>query len=196
MFDLPIYYLSVLVGLLLSDGSLTLGPRSVNARLEFEQSFSKFEYFWQVFNLFSPYCRKYPTREDRFRKDTLCSSIRFQTRALPILTKIHTLFYTNKTKFVPSDIYFLFTPIALAHWIMGDGAKTGSGLILCTDSFTLKDVLRLMFVLQNRYNLNCSILTNNKNSYRIYIKKDSMPLLIEIVSPHMHFSMLYKLHLK
>jgi hypothetical protein len=121
--------------------------------------------------------------------------MRFQTRALPCLTYIHTLFYTNKLKFVPLDIYMLLTPIALAHWIMGDGAKTGSGLILCTDSFSLKDVLRLMFVLQNRYNLNCSIITNKKNSYRIYIKKDSIPLLRKIVLPHMHFSMLYKLHL-
>jgi hypothetical protein len=173
---------------------LVLGNKSSNARLEFTQSLSKFEYFWKVFTIFAPFCRKYPSREDRIRTYTLLSALRFQTRSLPIFTKIHLLFYTNKTKFVPSDIYFLFTPIALAHWIMGDGGKTSSGLLLCTDSFTLKDVLRLMFVLQNRYNLNCSIITNNKNSYRIYIKKDSMPLIIKIVLPHMHSSMFYKLH--
>jgi hypothetical protein len=61
MFYLPFDYLSVLVGLLLSDGSLTLGNRNSNARLEFEHSFTKFEYLWQVFNLFAPYCRKYPS---------------------------------------------------------------------------------------------------------------------------------------
>jgi len=33
----------------------------------------------------------------------------------------------------------------------------------------------------------------NINQYRIYIKQSSMPLLQDIVSPHFHFSMLYKI---
>lgn len=106
---------------------------------------------------------------------------------------MHTLFYINKIKFVPSDIYSLLTPLAIAHWIMGDGSKRGRGLIFFTDSFTLTDVNRLIFVLQNRYNLNCGIVTIKKNAYRIVIKTDFRPLLRTIVLPHMHPSMLYKI---
>lgn len=49
MFDLPPDHLSVLTGVNLSEGSLVLGTRSLNARLEFTQSLSKFDYFWSVF---------------------------------------------------------------------------------------------------------------------------------------------------
>lgn len=87
----------------------------------------------------------------------------------------------------------MLTPVALAHMIMGDGVNDhGDGLILCTDSYTLEDVVRLINVLIIRYNLECS-LRRASNKYRIYIKKRSMPLLRSIVSPYMHNTMLYKI---
>ena len=73
---------------------------------------------------------------------------------MPCLTELHSLFYVNKVKVIPHNIYKLLTPIALAHWIMGDGRNGKGGLILCTDSFSLKDVVRLMNVLIIRYGLN------------------------------------------
>jgi hypothetical protein len=53
----------------------------------------------------------------------------------------------------PQNIYELLTPVALAHLIMGDGAVRPSGLILCTDSYTVADAVRLMNVLIIRYRL-------------------------------------------
>ncbi|RUS27357.1 hypothetical protein BC938DRAFT_483358 [Jimgerdemannia flammicorona] len=57
------------------------------------------------------------------------------TRALPCLRPpgpadlvapgpggtIYNLFYVNGVKVIPATIYELFSPIALAHMIMGDG---------------------------------------------------------------------------
>lgn len=47
--------------------------------------------------------------------------------------------------------------IALAFWIMGDGETNPFGLRLCTDSFSVQDVVRLIKVLIIRYNLKCSL---------------------------------------
>jgi len=40
---------------------------------------------------------------------------------------------------------------------MGDGYKHGNGLELCTDSFNVEDVVRLMNVLMVRYRLECTL---------------------------------------
>jgi hypothetical protein len=111
---------------------------------------------------------------------------------------LRNLFYVEGKKVVPLDIFNMLDPIALAHLIQGDGAKEHVGLILCTESFNLKDVVRLINVLIIRYELDCTlrIINKDKKQYRIYIKKTSLPKLIKIVKPYIHTSMLYKLALK
>jgi hypothetical protein len=88
-------------------------------------------------------------------------------------------------------MYDLLTPEALAHWIIGDGAWDRTGLILCTDSFTIIDSVKLMNILMVRYQLDCTLTSRN----RIYIKAASMRHLRAIVLPYMHYSILYKLGL-
>jgi len=48
-------------------------------------------------------------------------------------------------------MYELLTPIALAHWICGDGLWNHSGLILCTDSFSIQENVKLINILMVRY---------------------------------------------
>lgn len=69
---------------------------------------------------------------------------------MPCLTELHSLFYVNKVKIIPVSIYDLLTPVALSHWIAGDGTHNGNGLIICTDSFSVPDIVRLMNVLMIR----------------------------------------------
>ena len=77
------------------------------------------------------------------------------------------IIYKKKIKIIPYNIYDLLIPIALAHWIMGDGAKRNKGLVLCTDSFSISDVVRLSNVLRIKYGLNTTItgFTNNKHPH-------------------------------
>ena len=77
---------------------------------------------------------------------------------------------------MPDSIYDLITPIALAHWIMCDGNWNNSGTVLCTDSFTIPDIVRLMNVLMIRYGLHCTIQYTSKGAPRIYIRARSIPL--------------------
>lgn len=90
--------------------------------------------------------------------------------------------------------YELLTPIALAHWIMGDGFKDRKGLVPCTNSYTIQDTVRLMNVLMIRYGLNCTLRFMREGEPMIYVRVNSMPLLRSIVLPHMHYSMLYKVN--
>ena len=76
---------------------------------------------------------------------------------------------------------------------MGDGQRREYGLVLCTDSFTLEEVVRLVNVLILRYNLKCTLHVNKKNYNRIYISRKSLSDLIIIIKPYIVPSMYYKL---
>ncbi len=122
MYELPDLQKSIIFGLLLSDGWLTFSSSaSKNARLGFSQSFDKFAYFWPVFNSLSHYCGSYPYLRIRDRKGIYNFSLAFFTRSLPCFTKLHKQFYVNGVKFIPEDIYNMLDPVALTHWICGDG---------------------------------------------------------------------------
>jgi hypothetical protein len=114
---------------------------------------------------------------------------------MPCITELHKYFYENRIKIIKPSIYFHITPVAIAHWIMGYGSFTRKGLILCTDSFSIKEVVLLINILIIKYDINCVIQYNTKKYPRIYIRKESMYKLRKIVLPYMHKSMLYKLGL-
>jgi hypothetical protein len=88
--------------------------------------------------------------------------------------------------------------MALAIWIMDDGTLyKGKGLRFCTNCFTLKEVQYLANLLEKKYFLNTSIhKTGIVNQYGLYIPKSSLNKLIELVKPHIHPSMNYKLFYK
>lgn len=75
---------------------------------------------------------------------------------------------------------------------MGDGQVASNGLRLCTDSFSISEVVKLINVLIIRYGLKCTIHMQGGNP-RIYIFAKSMDRLALIVKPHMIKSMNYKL---
>jgi len=194
MIKLAPYQYNVIIGLLLSDGWLILASKtSKNARLGFKQSLEHSEYVLFVFNILSHYCSSSPRVRTGIRAGNRNYALEFFTRSMPCLTELHSLFYPNGVKIVPHNIYELLTPIALAHLIMGDGSVSQHGLIICTDSYSIEDTVRLINVLIIKFRLECSLLAWQKNQYRIYIKQGSMPSLLNIVSPFMHSSMLYKL---
>jgi len=184
----------MVIGLILSEAWLRFGnSKSKNALLGFEQSLAHLEYFWYVFTLLSPYCSSYPVFKHRtsFGKSTF--SLQLETRSLPCLTQLYSLFYINGIKIIPTEIYDLLTPSALAHFIMGDGAKSRNGLLLCTNSYKIEDVVMLINILMIRYRLNYTLRIHSSGSPMIYISTKLMPLLRSIVLPYMLPSFLYKI---
>ena len=182
--------------MILSDGWLIFGSKtSKNARLGFKQSVDNSAYVLFVFNLLSHYCSSSPTVVINKRAGKLNYGLELFTRSMPCITKLHSIFYTNGVKIVPQNIYELLTPIALAHFIMGDGVAKEFGWIICTDSYNLVDVIRLMNVLMIKYRLKCTLRYHRPTHPRIYIRQGSMPILRNLVKPHMARSMLYKIGL-
>ena len=111
-----------------------------------------------------------------------------------ISLQIYDLFYINQIKIVPSVLGQFLTPLALAIWIMADGSKVSGGLKLCTNSFSFADCNFLATLLYKNFNLKASVQSASaKDQYHIYIWKESMPLLRDIVGPYVHSSMKYKI---
>jgi hypothetical protein len=80
---------------------------------------------------------------------------------------------------------------------MDDGCYLkNKGLKFCTNCFTLNEIKFLGTILKTKYNLNFSIhKTGVVNQYNLYIPKKDLNTLINIVKPHIHYTMLYKLGL-
>lgn len=184
------YMLSVVVGVLLSDGWLNSNRK--NVRLGLKQSLANFKYLWFVFTILSHITKSVPFLVSGVRLDKRLFGVQFNTRSLPCLTELHSKFYHNGVKIIPENIYDLLTPVTLAHWIMGDGAVGKSGLTICTESYTPQEVVRLMNVLKIKYDVDSTVHARGK-SFRIYFGKASTVKIYNIVKPHMCDSMLYKI---
>lgn len=160
---------SVIVGLILGDSWLEQNGK--NALLGFLQSIDKNFYFFSLYFILTPFCVSLPKLRIRINKGKTYYALEFKTIGLPCFTELLSLFYNNKVKIVPLEIFNLLDDIALAHWICCDGGTNKNGLYLCTDSFSLKDVILLLNVLNIKFELDCSIQKVQTGGYRIYIKK-------------------------
>lgn len=107
----------------------------------------------------------------------------------------------NNKKIIPSssELNSEFTHRSLAYWIMDDGQKVKrGGVTLCTDSFQLDEVESLRSLLAQNFDMVTTI-HKKKNKVgeiynRIYINKESLDKNKEYLLPHLHESMLYKIH--
>ena len=78
-----------------------------------------------------------------------------------------------KKKIVPLELYNLLDYETLVYWIMGDGSKSGTGIILQTQSFTVKECVFILSILIYKFNLKCNLYMQN-NKPTIYINSKSM----------------------
>lgn len=79
---------------------------------------------------------------------------------------------------------------------MDDGSfnKAKGYLTLCTDYYSKEDVIYLISILENKFNLSCGLIEYKKDkAYRIRINKSSLPHLVTLIRPHFIPSMLYKI---
>jgi hypothetical protein len=62
-------------------------------------------------------------------------------------------------KILPKNSYLRLTPVSLAYWIKDDRSfnKAKGYLVLCTDSFSKVEVLHLISILENKFNLSCAL---------------------------------------
>jgi hypothetical protein len=96
--DFPRYLKSVLIGLLLSDGSLERYSITSYPRLNIIMSVKNYSYILHLYNLFEPYINSHINIIDINKNNELndlkvYSTGRFKTVSLPQLVKYYNLFY-------------------------------------------------------------------------------------------------------
>lgn len=108
----------------------------------------------------------------------------FVTLTHPAFTDLHRIFYRGRKKIVPAHINELITdPLALAVWIMDDGAKAGAGMTIQTHSFFKNGVERLQKLFKDNFGIAVS-LRKNKNRTILYIPKSEIPMLKMLVAEY------------
>lgn len=120
------------------------------------------------------------------------SCVQFVTRTNPEFLGWRQRFYRGRRKIVPVDIDRDLSPLALAVWLMDDGAADYAGLTFQTHSFTRAETNRLAAVLRRKYGLSTKVRAN-RGSLIVYVTAGSISELRRIVLPHVLPELEYKL---
>lgn len=190
--------ISIIFGSLLGDGQGEKRLLGVGTSFSFYQQAIHINYLIFLHKLLSElgYCNsKLPVITTSLgSKGKIIKIVRFSTWSYTSFNWIYDLWYDKKVKHIPECIEQYLTPLALAIWIMNNGAKVSKALKLSTNYFSYDDCLLLVKALYNNFNIKASIQSaGKKDQYLIYIWKESMTNLTNIVSPYIIPEMKYKL---
>ena len=162
------------------------------------------------YNLFQEFVTTPPSVSEIVDKKTSKSrfNLSFTTLALPCFNEIYETFYLvpshssgnwdwNGKKIIPNNIAEHLTRVSLAYWIMDDGSFTGSGLKLHTNAFTKEELNLLIEALNKNFSIKATINISKreKAQYTLYISKNQLQLVRNLIKDHMHEDMMYKLNI-
>lgn len=181
---------AVLVGTLLGDGCLAKHGRFHRLHVKHKAAHRALaELKYEVFRDFI----SMPLHEFNQRlADKLYPCVQFATRTSVALSEWHSRFYQGGTKIVPKNIATLMSPLALAVWLMDEGAADYAGVTIQTHSFTASEVGLLVATLKSEFRLTSNS-TRNRGGRIIYVQNRSLDRLREVVAPHLLLEFEYKL---
>lgn len=191
---------SIIIGLILSDAWLQKRG-SWNSRIGFKQSINNFPYLWHVYNELGYLCSSLPLAAKAITRGKIFYSVFLQTRQLACLNEIFNLFYltisdkngkSQVIKTVKQELFFYMDYIVLANWILADGSKRAKGLVLCTDNFSLQEIVLLVNILIIKFDISPTI-QREKNKFRIYINEKSLIKIKPFILPYFVDHFLYKI---
>jgi len=187
---------SIIIGILLSDGWVQKRTHW-NPRIGLKQSIINFPYFWYVYNELAYLTSGLPLLGNNIMRGKKFYNVSFQTRQLDSFNEILNLLYIYKegkyVKTLKPELILYMNYIVLAHWIQGDGGKRNEGITLCTDSFSLQEVVLLINIFNIKFNISPTI-HKEKNNFRIYINKKDLMKIKPFIEPYFVNHFLYKIN--
>lgn len=186
----------IIVGLLLGDGSFEKKKDTLGIRLQIKQQSKAKEYVDWLYGQLKEYCLS----EVKFRGDY--NQYYFSTRYLREFQNMHSLFYKDGKKIIPSNIKDLLTsPLSLAIWYMDDGSldhrpKDHYAFYLASNCFSVEDSQKLQKVLLENFNIKSAVYNNlcrGKRYPRIYIGSEGRDNFCRTIQAHILDCFSYKL---
>lgn len=189
---------SILVGLMLGDGSISLS-KGVTGAARYEHTCKHRDFLVNLSEQWlplyfeksipTPWPQESPTQWWRGSK------------MLPELFDLYKLWYKRdpkgkKVKIIPLNLVENdFNEISLAHWFMDDGYFDNySGTFrFCTDNFTFTECEFLVQLLEQKCNIKATTNVRRKNMWRIRVSMHSVPLFRQLVKPYLLPIFHYKL---
>ena len=178
---------AILIGTILGDGYIAGNFKGKNFRLRVEHCERQKDYVFWKYSIFQEWVLSPP----KYRKKT--NSWYFRTISHPEITEMRKLFYQDGRKKIPKNIFSLLkNPLTLAIWFMDDGAMMKRrGCIINTQSYSYLENVKLKECLIINFNLTVS-LNRDKENFRLYIHKKSVPGLKKLIDKFMLPFMKYK----
>ncbi len=184
----------MIIGCLLGDGRLECRSKNGSARLRIHHGEKQKEYLFWKYGILKNIVNNEPKKiawKDR-KRNINCVSWYFHTLTLRELGNLHSLFYNEKRKVLPKNLYSLLTPLSLAVWTMDDGDSDKDSVRYNVQSFTRKEQVMLKNLLRRKYELRAN-LNKDRNNYRLRVFKASKAELIRLIRPFVISSMGYKI---
>jgi LAGLIDADG DNA endonuclease family len=169
--SLPKELNSVLIGIMLGDGSIYRTSLTRNAR--FEMSFGqKYKNFAESLGiLFKDYMNN-PVKIIEIKgKNKVYQNFRLKTISLPLFNQYHDMFYKYDSnldkyvKIVPENILEFLDPIVLSYLIMTDGNfdKSRNRVRIYTNSYKKEEVQILANAINTKFGIYVGVLHDRKN---------------------------------
>lgn len=106
--QIPISKMSVFIGIILSGATISKGIG--DARLQFQQKYIEFEYFYYIFLNLSHYCSRGPNVTKTIIHKKVDYGLSFTTRSLLSISELYDLFYDGQgKKILPNNLLFLLS---------------------------------------------------------------------------------------
>ncbi len=194
----PSCQLDMIVGSLLGDASLECrsnGKRgSITARFRAHHGDKQKEYIFWKYSILQDLTSREPRKIvwENPKRSLREVSWYFHTKSLEELGVFYELFYPNKKKILPENVFQLLTPRSLAIWFMDDGTHTGAGMIINSHSFSKKEQEKIRHFFESRYGIITDIV-KDREKWKIIIKNKNKDTFIHIIKPFLIPTMKYKI---
>ena len=187
----------IITGLLLGDGHLETQNRGRTFRLKVEHSKHQKDYVDWLYQQLNNMVLTPPQSKLQTVAGKVYEKYWFSTISSGALRFYAQQFYLSRRKVVPKMIAKLVTPLSLAVWFMDDGSlksRFHRARIINTHCFDRISLQRLRDMLQQQFHVRTT-LRRQSEGMQLYIPSSDIETFINLIKPHIHPLMEYKIKL-